>query len=120
MGKVRLTYLRLLLSVVMMVLFSGYVASISLFTHVHQIDGEVVAHSHPYSGSSELPGHSHTKQQLSTIAMLSIFVAEAAETPVFHFAEHFTLRKLLCFVKTKAEYLNSTSCSLRAPPVYTI
>ena len=120
MEKFRSTYLRQLLSVVMMSLFVGYVASISLFTHVHQIDGQRVAHSHPYSGSSELPGHSHSQQQLLTISLLSSFVALAATTHFFHFVDNSSAHKILSFVFAPTECNVSASYLLRAPPAYTI
>lgn len=45
---------------------------ITLFPHVHVIDGVVICHSHPYSGTSDNPGHSHSSAQLDTIAHLSL------------------------------------------------
>lgn len=120
MEKFRSTYLRLLLSVVMMSLFVGYMASISLFVHVHQIDGHTVAHSHPYSGSSDLPGHSHSQQQLLAISLLSTFFALQATTQTFHFIDNSSAHKILLFVFAQAERKVCASYLLRAPPAYTI
>jgi hypothetical protein len=59
----------------LLVLFCGYMVSITCFSHSHIIDGQIVTHSHPYKGASDNPGHSHTAAQLVFIEMLSHFVS---------------------------------------------
>ena len=62
----------------LLLLFVGYWSSVTLFPHVHRIDGHVFVHSHPFSGSSGNPGHNHTPQQFQLIAHLSLLIATAA------------------------------------------
>jgi hypothetical protein len=52
------TYLRQMgTALIMLLTFIVYVGNVSLFSHRHTIDGEVVVHSHLYSGSNEQPDH---------------------------------------------------------------
>lgn len=48
---------------VLLVLFSSYVAGISLFTHTHVINRITYIHSHPFK-KGEKTQHSHTEKQL--------------------------------------------------------
>lgn len=58
----------------MLALFCWHLGSVTLFPHIHVVDGVVICHSHPYSGTADNPGHSHTSSQLDTIAQLSLLV----------------------------------------------
>ena len=46
---------KILLSFLLLTLFVTYQVSITMFTHVHYVNGVMIAHSHPYKGT-----HSHT------------------------------------------------------------
>ncbi|MCD8073083.1 MAG: hypothetical protein LUE10_07965 [Alistipes sp.] len=61
-------------STALLAIFCWYMGGVTLFPHVHVVDGVVICHSHPYSGTSENPGHSHSLLQLETIAQLSLLV----------------------------------------------
>lgn len=67
----------------LLILFAGYWSSVTLFPHTHHIDGGVYVHSHPYSGPSNNPSHSHTAQQFQLIAHLSLLVLAAATLVAF-------------------------------------
>ncbi len=56
----------------LLILFTGYYCGITLFPHVHDIDGRRIVHSHPYSGTASQPGHQHTTQQLQLLQLLSL------------------------------------------------
>ncbi len=56
----------------LLVLFAGYYAGITLFSHVHEVRGGRIVHSHPYSGTPCQPGHQHSTLQLQLIAHLSL------------------------------------------------
>ena len=104
-------------SVLLLVLFIEYVASVTMFTHSHIIDGDVVFHSHLYADSAEAPSHSHSSQQVKVIAQLSLYVAVAATVsfavgnPIYRF-----LRTVIdsCYETLQRCDLHF---SLRAPPV---
>lgn len=63
---------------ILLFLFIGQLADASLFPHSHFVDGHVIAHSHPYSGTPASPHHEHCKSQLILIAMMSVAVLAAA------------------------------------------
>lgn len=67
-------YKRNIGAVLLLVLFAWYWSSVTLFPHAHNIDGHIYVHSHPFSGTSNNPGHSHTPQQFQLIAHLSLLV----------------------------------------------
>ena len=42
-------------ALLLLVLFAGYWSCVTLFPHVHHIDGLLYVHSHPYSGPADNP-----------------------------------------------------------------
>ena len=65
-----------LTGVFLVILFCGYLGSITLFPHNHIVDGITVVHSHPYKS---LPGsnpvnHSHSKNGFLLIQFISSFI----------------------------------------------
>ena len=69
--------LRTYSSIVLLLLFSCYYCSISMFQHTHIANGSSIVHSH-MGGSSE---HDHTQEQVAVIDILSTFQSESAPTP---------------------------------------
>lgn len=65
-------------ALLLLVLFAGYWSCVTLFPHVHRIDGLLYVHSHPYSGPAGNPTHSHSAQQFQLIAHLSLLVMALA------------------------------------------
>ena len=57
---------KVLLPFFLLTLFTVYQASISMFTHVHYVNGVMITHSHPFDGK-----HKHTKSELLVIDRLS-------------------------------------------------
>lgn len=78
MATSRIGYARKLGALLLLLLFTEYLGSTSLFVHSHRIDGHLIVHSHPYSGSTDNPNHSHSTQQCKAIGLLSFFTALAA------------------------------------------
>lgn len=58
----------LLLSLLLLTLFTTYQVSITMFTHVHYVNGVMIAHSHPNNGK-----HSHTKTSIVVIDRMAAF-----------------------------------------------
>ena len=91
----------------LLVLFAWYWSSV---THIY-------VHSHPFSGTSNNPGHSHTPQQFQLIAHLSLLVMMVATLVAF------ALRLLgVSFIfKTQKPAVRQDApiriYGLRAPPV---
>ncbi len=56
----------------------GHMAGMSFFPHTHIVDGGTITHSHPYSGTSQNPGHGHSVSQFALIALLNMALMAAA------------------------------------------
>ncbi len=65
-----------LLSVGLLVLYLVFQAGITVFPHVHIVNGEKVVHSHPYSSAN----HNHSGDSIATIARLSSVQTLKAES----------------------------------------
>ena len=66
--------LRAYAAVILVLLFSCYYSSISMFSHVHIVNGASIVHSHLGGGSE----HNHSEGQYVVIDLLSNFQSEAA------------------------------------------
>ena len=66
-------YVRKYSALILLVLFGCYYSGISMFSHVHIVNGSSVVHSH-LGGTSE---HSHSDSQYAVIDILSHFQTEA-------------------------------------------
>ncbi len=117
MEKLRNKYLHLGSGFLMLMLFVSYVAELSLFNHKHMVDGQIIVHSHFYSGSADTPQHNHTSQQFSTISALSLYVSLTASMVLFSFV----VGRICCKIETLYQSHNGELVShfiqLRAPPV---
>lgn len=106
---------RVLFPLLLLMLFATYQVSITMFTHVHYVNGVMIAHSHPNKGK-----HSHSTTAIVVIDRLAGFQSlEAADTVV----DIEPLRPLLCFVEVQAkvpmvEGVHLRVLSLRAPPYW--
>ena len=102
-------------SLLLLVLVLFNIGSSTLFIHEHNIQGHVIAHSHPFSNNPE--SHSHSLSQLELISRMSRAEMVLSESPVFEPCD-FVLEIMLdtCYL---SDYdLRSTRVvSLRAPPV---
>lgn len=84
-----------------------------MFTHVHYVNGVMIAHSHPNKGK-----HTHTTTSLVVIDRLAAFHSlEAVDGYVYVTP----VRLLLCYLEVQAEIPVVTGThlrvlSLRAPP----
>ena len=109
MLKNRYIFIPLLL----LTLFVTYQASITLFAHMHYVNGVMIVHSHPSSDSE----HTHTESQILTLAQVSEW---AGTEPVFVTLAEVSLSvfdTLECERKSRTLLDWYTRCiSLRAPP----
>ncbi|MCB6963284.1 MULTISPECIES: hypothetical protein [Phocaeicola] len=99
----------------LLTLFLTYQVSITLFTHVHIVNGVMIVHSHPLSGKH----HTHTTGQVISIAHLSTIHTLEAEVQ----AEMTVFRPLLYVLEYKintfrAKALCAQCIHLRAPPFH--
>lgn len=120
MVKLGSKYLHIASGFLMLMLFVGYSASITIFSHKHMVDGIAVVHSHFYSGSAETPQHNHTPQQFSTISALSLFVSLSASMVLFSFTVNRISHKIETIYHFHSEQSASRWISLRAPPTFVL
>ena len=94
-------------------LLMSYKLGITMFVHTHDVDGTMVAHSHPFTSSN----HSHSTTQVIAFGQLSTFTgienASYEEIKVYS-----GLAVEICADKSKLDVINSSVAieSLRAPP----
>ena len=104
-------------ALLLVALFIGYWSSITFFPHLHIVNGQIVVHSHPYSGTAENPGHSHGVEQLIVINLLTTLLAVAV---IIKTLEKIYRGFTYFFTEISTQvYLNGKyySYSLRGPPV---
>ena len=101
-----------------LVLFLGYLTSITFFTHRHVIDGYKIVHSHPFKSSGHgIPMHNHSVNEFILIHFLTGFLAVVLS---FLLANQLLIIPLRRFRKIcsnyffNQQYLNPNS--LRGPP----
>ena len=103
-------------AVFLLLLFSCYYSSISMFSHAHIVNGTSVQHSHLGGGAS----HDHSDSQYGLIEILSNFQAESAS--VFYQAvSHLYLSESdICTEYLAPSHLSEVNSvhSLRGPPQY--
>ena len=92
------------------------VSGITMFTHVHYVNGVMIAHSHPSHGK-----HTHTKTEIVVIDRLSSFHSLEADAPIHIEA----IRPLLYCLQQQTDIpvmpeTHMRVVSLRAPPVVRI
>lgn len=99
----------------LLTLFMAYQVSITMFAHVHYVNGVMIVHSHP-SADSE---HTHTQSQILTLAQMSEWTGTE---PVFVTLSEVALSvfdTIECERKSDTLPDTCSHCiSLRAPPVY--
>ena len=71
----RTPVLQLLLLLLLVVFYSG----IHLFPHAHEIDGEWIVHSHPFTSTA---GHEHSSDDATLLFLLSHYSALFATLPL--------------------------------------
>ncbi|MDR3059233.1 MAG: hypothetical protein LBU84_13990 [Prevotella sp.] len=95
-----------------------YLTSVNLFHHVHIVDGEVILHSHLYSGE-KTSAHSHTSAELKMIQhLMTVEVSEFAP-PTFSFTKFRNEVTILVlkFYSFEKKNILKDSFFLRPPPV---
>lgn len=110
-----------LLKILLPVIFIGYIAVLSLCTHVHIVDGIAIVHAHPYQNAQNHPIHTHTSGAYQILSVLSSVLTTT--DAVFHFTFN-PLRVLLATLLPESRYEEyvpavAGTLSLRAPPAFT-
>ncbi len=103
-------------SLFLLCLFTLYQTGTWMFTHVHEVNGRKITHSHPYTGM-----HDHTAADLIIIGILT-----GAETSLSFAGEDFIWLippgckvHIQRFIQIKALQMAEV-CLLRAPPCFSL
>ncbi|WP_455592999.1 hypothetical protein [Bacteroides sp.] len=103
---------RVLVSLLLLTLFTTYVVSITMFTHMHYVNGVMVVHSHLYKGT-----HSHTESNILIMAHFASFHSLEADVHQYEAPE-----RLMLYTVEEPESISVLMgehfkvLSLRAPP----
>lgn len=103
---------KVLLSFLLLTLFATYQVGITMFTHIHYVNGVMITHSHPNKGK-----HAHSKTAIVIIDRLAAFHTLEADVHT-----DFSYERPLIYivpVQDKEQMISSTCLqvlSLRAPP----
>lgn len=110
-----------MLRYLLLLIFTGYMGVISLYTHVHVVNGVTVVHSHPFHRETGgKPFHTHSQLEFQLIKLLTSYNLTTDVIPHFKFVP-------ACFLLTSREGdVVMAFCSLtdtgnlfgRAPPFY--
>lgn len=104
--------IRAILSVFLLSLFTAYQVGITMFTHMHIVDGVKIVHSHPFTN-----GHQHTQSDYQLIAQLSFFNTLEAHSFFADFELKLsTTAQHQLHVKELLHNCSFVHPSLRAPP----
>ena len=106
--------LRTYFASLLLAIFCCYLSGISLFSHVHIVNGASIVHSH-FGGGSE---HNHSDSQFAVIDILSHFQSEAAADIVAVCTPFFITSDLHTDYSAPGILIGySSALSLRGPPV---
>lgn len=98
----------------LLTLFLAYQVSITMFSHVHYINGVMLVHSHPSTDN-----HTHTEGQLLTLSTVSSFVGIE---PIMMEIGDLYLPLICTLVGNRnirfVSALEAQCISLRAPPFF--
>lgn len=117
MGNILTTYHRQTGAAALLLVFLFYMGNIFLFTHIHNIDGIIVSHSHFYSGTTDTPNHNHSEQQINVIHILSSFNSDALCVDNALAAYTYLIDTIYQRVVCRISDASRIFLSLRAPPV---
>jgi len=103
-------------------LFVGYYAGITMFYHTHNVNGQLITHSHPFvhdkSNKSPFESHSHSSSEYSLIQQLNETNWDKS-SDIVQLPEPIRIAYEYC-----SEYISHDVCStnqaysqLRAPPI---
>lgn len=97
----------------LLTLFVVFKTSVTMFTHIHIVDGVIIVHSHPYADEH----HTHSVEQIISIAQVaSTQVLEPHAECNITVDCHVLHGESTVFVLSSAQTTDVCRPSLRAPP----
>lgn len=103
---------------VLPVLFAGYFLSVSLFEHMHVVDGAMIVHSHPFKSWPGGSSHQHSNSQFQFFHFLSHFSAPdcCVSALTLHFNPVLLFRYTVPLLSPGFSGRSGGILSTRAPP----
>lgn len=101
----------------LLTIFLAYLCSNTLFNHYHLLNGDVITHSHIYTGTPDKPEHDHSQDDLQLIAYLADFTALASPAVGFSLAPILFICGIVANGYTHATNPDIAFSRLRAPPI---
>ncbi len=115
------THFQRLAASVMLLIIALYYINVSLFPHVHIVDGVTIVHSHFCSESHSNSGDGHTESELTLINIISQYIAEVQDTFIFASVVVLSASWLYFTISWSATPINRTAHpQLRAPPALAV
>lgn len=110
MSKIR----RRLLGTFLLTLFIGYLSCVTLFMHIHYVDGAVVVHTHPMDHHK---GHSHSSGDYLSLAEFTSYSVILFDIDFIPFLDQLTHYIAVDSTPDHIEYIDLSSHSPRDPPI---
>ncbi|MDR0368825.1 MAG: hypothetical protein LBH82_06780 [Bacteroidales bacterium] len=99
------------LKVLLFLLFVGYFCAANLFSHTHIVNGQKVAHSHPYR-----EGHTHNANEYQLIQDLTHFSFLHHSIDILFQVVEIELQKSNCYYRKDYISPKTQDYSSRGPP----
>lgn len=108
-----LTIRQRIVTLLLAIIFIGYVGNVSFFTHEHHEGDVVIVHSHPYASTS----HNHSANAFTTLSVISHFDSLQQFITNGFVADTQLLGVVEYAVNVFVEIVIPFRISLRGPPV---
>ena len=108
-----LTLKQRIITLLLTILFVGYVGNVSFFTHEHKVGDGIIVHSHPYSSSS----HGHSATAFTSLSVISHFDTLQQYVNKTLVVDMQLLGVVECVVEIFIQSISLQGTSLRGPPV---
>ena len=106
---------RIITSLLLLTLFVAYQVNITMFAHVHYVNGVMLVHSHPSADSQ----HTHTESQILTLAHVSHWSGlEAMSATVSEVVFSVPIIRSCALPDASVRDCQTQVITLRAPPVH--
>lgn len=102
-----------LLSIMLTALFVCQTVCITLCIHTHEVDGKLITHSHPYSGTS----HQHSDSSFAAFGSIQHSLFAASQQQNIPDARFYLIAVVDSFVDIAYTPIHIASQASRAPPV---
>lgn len=113
--------LKHIIKIFLLVLFSFHYGNITMFYHIHERNGQIIAHSHLWifgeRTETQLPPHTHTDTELKTIQQINTLQTNDAIAAIqIAKPSDYLLSTFIVYTTLKTYSNNTQQHQLRGPP----